>query len=118
GIRDRNVTGVQTCALPILGVAVLGSIAAALYRAELSTSALTEAGLDPQGVTVAQESLAGALQVLDALGPQGAQAAARAQEAFVHGLMLVSGVGGVIMVVGACVVFFLTPRTLDLSKGH
>lgn len=102
----------------VLGVAVLGSIAAALYRAELSTSALTEAGLDPQGVTVAQESLAGALQVLDALGPQGAQAAARAQEAFVHGLMLVSGVGGVIMVVGACVVFFLTPRTLDLSKGH
>ncbi|WP_435112338.1 MFS transporter [Nocardiopsis synnemataformans] len=102
----------------VLGVAVLGSVAAALYRAELPTSVLTGAGLDAQGVAVAQESLAGALQVLAALGPQGAQAAALAQEAFVHGLMLVSGVGGVIMLVAATVVFFLTPRTLDVSKGH
>lgn len=102
----------------VLGVAVLGSAAAALYRAELSASVLADAGLEPQEVAVAQESLAGALQVLSALGPQGTQAMIRAQDAFVHGLMFVSGVGGVIMLVAAAVVFVLTPRTLDVSKGH
>src|SRR5699024_12097808 len=32
GIRDRNVTGVQTCALPIFGAALAGSMLLALPR--------------------------------------------------------------------------------------
>ncbi|MFF0717522.1 MFS transporter [Micromonospora sp. NPDC003816] len=102
----------------VLGVAVLGSTAAALYRAELPASDLAAAGLSPEQVGVAQESLGGALHVLDGLGPAGAAAAAQAQDAFTHGLMLVGGIGAAIMLVSVVVVFALTPKGLDVTKGH
>src|SRR5699024_11250607 len=35
GIRDRNVTGVQTCALPILGVLMLSQHVAREYASDL-----------------------------------------------------------------------------------
>ncbi|MEU0242265.1 MFS transporter [Nocardiopsis sp. NPDC006198] len=102
----------------VLGVAVLGSAASALYRAELPASDLAAAGLGPQGVGAAQESLGGALHVLADLGPAGAAAAAQAQEAFTHGLTLVGGIGAAIMLVSVVVVFALTPKDLDVTKGH
>ncbi|MEV6689914.1 MFS transporter [Micromonospora sp. NPDC051196] len=102
----------------VLGVAVLGSAAAALYRAELPVSDLAAAGLNTGQVSVAQESLGGALHVLNGLGPAGAAAAAQAQEAFTNGLVLVGAIGAAIMLVSMVVVFALTPKELDVTKGH
>ncbi|WP_285761558.1 MFS transporter [Nocardiopsis ansamitocini] len=102
----------------LLGVAILGSAAASLYRAELPASTLAAAGLGPDQVGVAQESLGGALSVLSDLGPAGAAAATQAQEAFTQGLSLLGGIGAAIMLVAVVVVFFLTPKGLDVTKGH
>ncbi|GAA4900956.1 MFS transporter [Streptomonospora salina] len=102
----------------VLGIAVLGSIASALYRAELSSADLAAAGLEPAQVGVAQESLGGALHVLSGLGSSGIEAVAQAQAAFTHGLMLVGGIGAVAMLVSVIVVFALTPKDLDVTKGH
>src|SRR5699024_11475941 len=38
GIRARNVTGVQTCALPIFGHAVVGTLHLALYLDMIGTA--------------------------------------------------------------------------------
>ncbi|MER7169049.1 MFS transporter [Micromonospora sp. NPDC000207] len=102
----------------VLGVAVLGSAAAALYRAELPAADLAAAGLGPREVATAQDSLGGALHVLADLGPAGAAAAAQAQAAFTDGLVLVGALGAAIMLVSVVVVFALTPRNLDVTKGH
>ncbi|NJQ04492.1 MFS transporter [Streptomyces lonarensis] len=102
----------------VLGVAVLGSAAAALYRARLPAADLTAAGLDPTQVTTAQESLGGALHVLSDLGAAGAAAAAQAQAAFTDGLTLVGVIGAAVMLASVVVVFTLTPKDLDLTKGH
>ncbi|MFD7511290.1 MFS transporter [Streptomyces sp. NPDC059853] len=102
----------------VLGVAILGSVAAALYRAELPASDLTAVGLDPAQVTTAQESLGGALHVLSGLGEAGAAAVAQAQAAFTHGFTLVGAIGAAIMLTSVAVVFALTPKDLDVTKGH
>lgn len=92
----------------VLGVAVLGSLAAAIYRA----------GLDEGAGQAARESLAGALQVAGSLGPAGAAAADRATAAFTESLGWFGLAGGVVMLVAAAVVWWLTPHDLDLSAGH
>lgn len=102
----------------VLGVAVLGSAAAALYRTELPASDLAAAGLGSKEVGAAQESLGGALSVLTDLGPAGTAAIDQAKEAFTHGLTLVGGIGAAIMLVAVVVVFALTPKDLDVTKGH
>ncbi|ASO20607.1 DHA2 family multidrug resistance protein-like MFS transporter [Actinoalloteichus hoggarensis] len=102
----------------VLGVAVLGSASAALYRNALPAEDLLAAGLAPETVGTAQESLGGALHVLAGLGPAGASAADQARDAFTHGLTLVGAMGAAIMLVSVIVVFALTPRGLDVTKGH
>ncbi|MDP4508313.1 MFS transporter [Nonomuraea turcica] len=100
-----------------LGVAVLGSVAAAVYRG----------GLDYDGpaAAVARESLGGAIDVARELGAEGFQLSAegvrlaeQAMAAFTHSLALTSGAGAALMLAGAVLVWLLTPRGLDLSAGH
>ncbi|WP_443159387.1 MFS transporter [Nonomuraea sp. 10N515B] len=114
-----------------LGVAVLGSVAAAVYRG----------GLDYDGPAagVARESLGGAIDVARELGAEGARLGAegarlgaegfqlsaegvrlaeQAMAAFTHSLALTSGAGAALMLAGAVLVWLLTPRGLDLSAGH
>ncbi|WP_327590847.1 MFS transporter [Nonomuraea sp. NBC_00507] len=107
-----------------LGVAVLGSVAAAVYRG----------GLDYDGPAagVARESLGGAIDVARELGAEGARLGAegfqlsaegarlaeQATAAFTHSLALTSGAGAALMLAGAVLVWLLTPRGLDLSAGH
>ncbi|MFI7698527.1 MFS transporter [Nonomuraea sp. NPDC049480] len=93
-----------------LGVAVLGSVAAAVYR-----GALDYAG---PAAGVARESLGGALGVAGELGAAGAALAGRATAAFTGSLALTSGAGAALMLAGALVVWLLTPRDLDLSAPH
>ncbi|TMR96208.1 MFS transporter [Nonomuraea basaltis] len=90
-----------------LGVAVLGSVAAAVYR-----GALDYAG---PAAGVARESLGGAIGVARELGAAGAGLAERATAAFTDSLTLTSGAGAVLMLTGTLVVWLLMPRDLGLS---
>ena len=100
----------------VLGVAVLGSAAAAIYRAELPVGLLTGTGLGEQTVLAAQESLGGALEIASETGST--DLAVWAREAFSASLTQISLGGGVALLVAAVVVFVLTPRSLDVSQGH
>ncbi|NJP89004.1 MFS transporter [Nonomuraea sp. FMUSA5-5] len=92
-----------------LGVAVLGSVAAAAYRSEVTYSG--------PGAGVVRESLGGALDVAKEMGAAGGRLAEQATEAFTNSLILTSGVAALLLGVGALVVWWLTPRNLDLSAA-
>ncbi|MQY03991.1 MFS transporter [Actinomadura macrotermitis] len=98
-----------------LGVAVLGSIAAAVYRRELPLPELAGAGVTGDAAHTAQESLGGAMEEIQRLGAAGARLAAQAQQAFTHSLEWASLAGGVLMIVTAAVIWRLTPADLDLA---
>ncbi|GAA5066529.1 DHA2 family multidrug resistance protein-like MFS transporter [Thermocatellispora tengchongensis] len=100
-----------------LGVAVLGSVAAAVYRAGLPVARLTEL-VAAGGEAAARESLAGALAVAAALGAEGAQVAEEARRAFVTALETFGLAGAVLMLAAAAAVWLLAPRTLDLSASQ
>ncbi|GAA3141233.1 quaternary ammonium compound efflux MFS transporter QacA [Planomonospora alba] len=85
-----------------LGVAVLGSVAAALYRSRV-----------PAGTP---ESLGTALEA--AAAARDAALALQAQQAFSDSLVLTSGCGAVLMVIAAALVWWRTPAGLDLTAAH
>ncbi|GAA1554320.1 MFS transporter [Kribbella lupini] len=85
-----------------LGITVLGSLAAAVYRA----------GLPADAPAQARESLAGAL-TLDNPALSGA-----AQTAFADSLTWFGLAGGLLLLTVAGLVLYLTPRSLDLSATH
>ncbi|WP_018157429.1 MFS transporter [Demetria terragena] len=99
-----------------LGVAILGSLGAALYRGHLDPAAL--AGLPAGTVSDIRESLGGALEVAGGLGNAGDAVTVTAQSAFTSSLTGVGLAGGVVMLVAAVGVWILTPRDLDLSGAH
>lgn len=92
-----------------LGVAVLGSVAAAIYRGELA--------YEGPGAGAVQESLGGALDVARELGAAGGRLAEEARTAFTDSLVVTSAAGAVLMLAGAVAVWLLTPRTLDVSSA-
>lgn len=87
-----------------LGVAVLGSIAAAAYRGAL-----------PDAAPAARESLAGAIETAAGLGAEGPALLATAQVAFTDSLATAGLAGAIVMGLAALVVAVLTPRDLDLG---
>ncbi|MEU6790011.1 MFS transporter [Nonomuraea angiospora] len=88
------------------GVAVLGSLAAALYRAEL-----------PENATDAvRESLGGALAAARAIGSS--DLAAQATLAFTESLRTTSLYGAVLMLLAAVAVWWRTPARLDLAAAQ
>ncbi|GAA3655488.1 quaternary ammonium compound efflux MFS transporter QacA [Nonomuraea antimicrobica] len=93
-----------------LGVAVLGSVAAAVYRGEVEYAG--------PGADVARESLGGALDVAGELGTAGDLLAAQAQAAFTESLLVASAAGAVLMLAGTLAVWLLTPRDLDVSSSE
>lgn len=97
----------------VLGVAVLGSIAAALYRAHLGIEQFVTEGITGQIATDATESLVGALAVADRTGST--TLSATAIDAFVTGLGEASLIGGIIMIAVAVVVHNLVPKSLDIT---
>ncbi|GAA2671553.1 quaternary ammonium compound efflux MFS transporter QacA [Streptomyces aculeolatus] len=96
----------------VLGVAVLGSIAAAVYRSRLGEGALS--ALTPGQAGDARESLAGAVEVAERTGSAGL--AARAGDAFVDSLALTGLVGFFALLGAAVLTAVLVPRNLDLTK--
>ncbi|RSN68318.1 MFS transporter [Actinomadura sp. WAC 06369] len=97
-----------------LGIALLGSLAAAVYRSDLSTGELASLGVTGGAADAARESLTGAL---DVAGPVNASLADSARTAFEHSLGLTGLAGALLMLAAAAVVWRLTPRDLDLSAA-
>ncbi|MFL1381563.1 MULTISPECIES: MFS transporter [unclassified Nocardiopsis] len=98
----------------VLGVAVLGSIAAAVYRGHLDTSGIT--GPTPTELGAARESLGAALEIAERTGA--AELAARAGTAFTDSLARTGLIGALVMFAAAAAVFALVPRGLDLHTQH
>ncbi|WP_068266110.1 MFS transporter [Janibacter limosus] len=95
-----------------LGVAVLGSISALVYRDQLSGSrALEQAG--PEAARHAQDSLGAAVATSEQLGLPAL--ASDAGAAFTQSLQTAGLVGGVLMLVVAATVFVLTPKGTDIA---
>ncbi|MEV2268151.1 MFS transporter [Nonomuraea africana] len=92
-----------------LGVAVLGSLAAAFYRARLTVPE----GMPAQAV---EESLGGALEAAREAGAAGAELARQAQAAFTESLAVTGAAGAALMLVAGLAVWWLTPRALSLSE--
>lgn len=101
-----------------LGVAVLGTVAGAVYRADLPVSRLTSEGLSGEATEVVRESIGGALDVAKEAGAAGAELARQAQAAFSDSLAITGAAGAGLMLLAAVVVWWITPRDLDLSQGH
>ncbi|MEW2571814.1 MFS transporter [Streptomyces sp. NPDC047070] len=98
----------------VLGVAILGSVAAAVYSAGLSSTALAGLGLDDSQAAAARESLGGAVGVAAEAGSQ--KLTALATQSFVEALSQTGLAGFFIMTVAAVAVTLLVPRSLDLTK--
>jgi DHA2 family multidrug resistance protein-like MFS transporter len=97
-----------------LGIAILGSIGAAVYRRQV-TGALS-ASLPPDAREAAHSTLGGAVAVAGQLpGQAGAALLDAARVAFSHGLNLVAGIGAATMILGAVLAALLlrdvTPGT-------
>ena len=98
----------------VLGVAVLGSIAAILYRDEFTASGLL-ARVDPELAAQSGESLGAAVSIAEALGrPELAEAAG---VAFTHAMQTTGIVGGALMFAVAVLVFVMTPRGTDVTAA-
>jgi EmrB/QacA subfamily drug resistance transporter len=90
-----------------LGVAVLGSILAQVYRGQLGPHL---AGLPASARGAASSSIAATQAVAQQLGPAGARLLAPANAAFVDAMHLTSLISAAVALVGALVVFIWMPR--------
>lgn len=98
----------------VLGVAVLGSIAALLYRGALLGSDAI-GGVDPALARRAEDSLGAAVAIAEqARLPELAE---QAGTAFTESMQTTGIVGGAIMVAVAVLVFVLTPKGTDVSQA-
>ncbi|MCH1866061.1 MFS transporter [Nocardioides sp. CFH 31398] len=100
----------------VLGVAVLGSLAAAVYRSGVPADELAARGVDADSAAAARESLGGALEVASTT-PAGGWLAEAATSSFTASLADFGLVGGALMIVTGVVVWWLTPADLDLAHA-
>lgn len=99
----------------VLGIAILGSIAALLFRAEFEAGQLL-GQLDTATSAAAEESIGSAIAIANELNmPALAQ---EASIAFTHSLQTTGLIGGVIMLAVAAGVFFMTPKGTDVSAAQ
>ncbi|MFF5110047.1 MFS transporter [Streptosporangium sp. NPDC000509] len=90
----------------LLGVAVLGSVAAAVYRAALSSSV--------SAVEAARDSLGGAIEVARHAGTAGMELARQAKTAFTASLEVTGLAGALLMLAAALAIRWLVPRDFDI----
>ncbi|GAB2562537.1 MFS transporter [Leucobacter ruminantium] len=98
----------------VLGVAILGSISALIYRAELVGSGLLDA-LDPGLAVQAEDSLGAAVAIAGELRLP--ELAHEAGTAFTHSLQATGVAGGLIMLAVAVLVFVTAPKGTDISQA-
>lgn len=103
-----------------LGVAILGSIGAAVYTRDIADST---SGLPPEAEEAAEGSLGGAHEVAGHLPADAGDSLVQAAgEAFTRGMNLSAAVGGAVMLVGAVGAALLlrhvkTPDATDETKA-
>ena len=95
-----------------LGVAILGSVSALVYRSVLTDTA-TGHGVDPTLTEQAGESLGAAVAIAEEAGAP--DLARDAAAAFVDSLQVAGIAGGTVMLAVAAAVFVLTPRGAEIS---
>ncbi len=97
-----------------LGVTILGSISALIFRADFTTDAGYGAlqRLDPMLAGQAEESLGAAIVIAS---ENGMPELAGAAEAFTRALQVSGFIGGAIMLAVAAAVFLLTPKGTDVA---
>ena len=99
-----------------LGIALLGSIGAAIYRNQVAVT--LPAGLPPETVAVTRETLGGAVLAAELLpAPLGRALLAAAREAFVQGLQATALIGTIGLAVMAIVAAFLL-RQVQTGAGQ
>ncbi|WP_252275136.1 MFS transporter [Nocardioides sp. LMS-CY] len=99
----------------VLGVALLGSLAAIVYRTGLDGHPVL-GRLPAELAETAGDSIGNAVGIADRAGLPDLATAASAE--FTHALEVTGLVGGVFLVAIAGVVFWLTPRDLDVTEQH
>lgn len=90
-----------------LGVAILGSILAAVYKDEIAQTAARFTGQIKEGL---ESSLAVALKVGESLGPMGEEIIQQSREAWMSGIEMASLVGALILFASAVISFALLPK--------
>lgn len=99
----------------VLGVAILGSVAALFYRAELRTTELLGqlAAINPKLADAAEQSIGNAVQIADELSlPDVAEVSGTA---FSHALQQASLFGGITLIAVAVLTFVLIPKETDIT---
>lgn len=100
----------------VLGVAILGSLASIIYRADLGTGALRAMGLDGQAISAARQSFAATTEISQAYGLP--ELFKRGADAFNESLVLTCVIGGIIILVTAVVVWKLIPAGLKITEDQ
>ncbi len=98
----------------VLGVAILGSFASIVYRADLGSGALRAMGLDSVSIDAAQQSFAATIEIAQSYGLP--ELVRRGAQAFDESLVLTCMVGGVIILITALVVWRLIPKGLKITE--
>jgi len=100
-----------------LGIAVLGSIGAAVYRSQMNDLP-AEDGVPPQVAEAAGETLPGAVAVAPSLpGEAGTALLDNAFASFTHGLQAVAATGAVVLLLAAVVVGYLLRKVEPKNGG-
>ncbi|MEV4249977.1 MFS transporter [Streptosporangium canum] len=89
---------------------VLGSVAAAVYRAALPSSI--------SAVEAARDFPGGAIEAARHVGAAGMELAHQAKAAFTASLQVTGLAGGLLMLAVALAIWWLVPRDLDVTAGH
>lgn len=98
-----------------LGVAVLGSVGAAVYRRQVTDALPAE--VPPEAATAARDTLGGAVAAAEEVPPQfGAALLDTARDAFTLGVQLTAGISAV-LAVGSAVLVALLLRRIDGSAA-
>ncbi|OUZ10321.1 hypothetical protein BHE97_08240 [Aeromicrobium sp. PE09-221] len=97
----------------VLGIAVLGSIAAAIYRTQLAIGDFADQGITGTLAHDSRESIVGALAVAEQTDTPAL--ATTAIDAFTQSIVQTSLVGGLIMLAAAIVVHRLVPKSFDIA---
>ncbi|GLS34170.1 MFS transporter, DHA2 family, multidrug resistance protein [Mesorhizobium albiziae] len=99
-----------------LGIALLGSIVTALYRADMS--AVIGAGLPPEALDAARDTLGGAVAVaVQVSGEPGMQLLAAARLAFTQALQLTMAISAAIALAAAIVTLVLLRQSAESGKS-
>lgn len=100
----------------VLGVAILGSVASAVYSLGVSDQAIERLGLTPTVTDAARESISGAAAVAESANVP--ELMTIANEAFNTALADTGLVGFILMIIAAITVTVLVPRGYDITRAH